>query len=114
MFCKMQIGRYFVTFIIDNNVTVIFNMGSMFAPNQSLCEMQFSEKFITKFNWWCSIIVLIYRGQVESYSQICAMTTVLEIIAQIYLPLFASLDQVTQCYASSLNQPKNHENRQIG
>ena len=76
--------------------------------------MLFSDKLITKFNWWCNIIVLVeclvelyilcYDHSVNStdLTALCSrflflsvhgpkISTALERIAQIYLPLFASL-----------------------
>ena len=41
MFCKIKISRYFVIFINDSNITMIY------------------DKLITRFGWWCNIIGLL-------------------------------------------------------
>ena len=44
MFCKIKISKYFVTFVYDNNVTMISNIGEIFGRNLLLCKMLFSDK----------------------------------------------------------------------
>ena len=46
MFCKIKINRYFATFMNDNNVIMIFNIGWIPALNQLLCKILFSDKLM--------------------------------------------------------------------
>ena len=65
MFCKIKMSRYLVTFMNDNNVTMIFNIIDwILAPNQLLCWMLFSDKLMTTFSWWW-ILLLYCRALVE-------------------------------------------------
>ena len=64
-----MINKYFVTFMNDNNATMIFLKGWILAPNQLLCQMLFSDTIITNLP--------VNGVLVELYYQICAMATVL-------------------------------------
>ena len=64
-----MINKYFVTFMNDNNITMIFLKGWILPPIQLLCQMLFSDTIITNLP--------VNGVLVELYYQICAMATVL-------------------------------------
>ena len=81
MFCKIKIIRYFVTFIIDNNIAMIFNMSWILASNWLLRQIQLCVKLMTSFSWWCNIN-MIDTVLVEVYYQFCAVTMTTVLVTQ--------------------------------